>query len=130
RVFVQSPPILRAPAFLILRLLLSVPPIRKAMLRRLTMIGLGYDSSPLFEGNTDYAGQRLPDPVLRSADGDEARLYRLVPNGPFLIHLSDTSAAEVPLPVDHVIRIGKGAWRDDSGFLRRMINAREGWILV
>jgi len=34
-----------------------------------------------------------------------------------------------PRPGCH-IHIGEGAWNDDSGFLRRMTDGREGWILV
>lgn len=129
RIFLQSPPALRAPAFLILRLLLAVAPIRKAMLRRLSMIALGYGPSPLLRPEAKAVGRRLPNPLLHSAGGTMIRLYDLVPNEAFLIHVAD---ADEPIrPLDgHVIRIGSGAYQEPSDMLRKMIDGHDGWILV
>jgi len=130
RIFLQSPKAVRTLAFLALRPLLAVPPIRKIVLQRLTMIDLAYAASPLLRPGSKAIGKRLPNPVLRSPDGSDRRLYELVPNAAFLIHLTDAPADGPPLPLEHVIRIGAHGYRDVAGVLRQMAGRRGEWILV
>lgn len=131
KVFLQAPAGLRAAAFFLLRLGLGIASARKALLRRLTMIGLDYETSPLLETGAKGAGCRLPNPLLvRRADNRETRLYDIVPNAPFILRIAETFADEVSLPVDDMIRIGTGGYDDRSGLLRRLTGGQDGWILV
>lgn len=127
--FLQAPAALRAPAFLLIRLLLAIRPIRRQILRRMTMIGLSYDQSPLLRSGARAVGNRLPNPLLRCPDGTETRLYDIAPNAAFLVHIADEATVDLCVPVQHVIRIGAGAYLDPADLLRSTIGGN-GWILV
>ncbi|MDZ5696107.1 FAD-dependent monooxygenase [Chelativorans sp. M5D2P16] len=85
RLFLQVPSTVRAAAFLFLRLWLSFSGPRKLMIRRATMIGLGYEESPLLVRQDRAAGVRLPNPILRCPEGNRTRLYDLLPNAPVVL---------------------------------------------
>lgn len=130
RMFPQSPAALRTLAFRMVRFVLAIRPVGKAILRRLSMIGIAYDKSPLLPPEDNTAGKRLPNPMLRTPDGREVRLYDLAPNAAFLLNISATDGDQTLPPVEHVIRIGAGALEDPSAILHRLTNGDEGWILV
>jgi hypothetical protein len=130
RTFLQTPPPVRALAFLVLRLGMAAPPLRRRMLRRTTMIDLDYPASPLLDRRERAAGLRLPNLELRSPEGAVIRLHDLLPAAPVILDVAEERpfAAELPLPT--VIRIGPGGHRDRSGRLRGLLGRRDGWILV
>jgi 2-polyprenyl-6-methoxyphenol hydroxylase-like FAD-dependent oxidoreductase len=130
RVFLQVPSPVRTAAFLLLRLWLAIRPFRKLMIRRATMIGLGYQRSPLLDNSDRVAGARLPNPMLRSSEGAKTRLYDLLPNAPAILDIAQERDFSLELPVRHVIRIGRGGYRDPSGMLRGLLDGKDGWILV
>ena len=75
------------------------------------------------------SGRRLPNPLLRSADGEAVHLYDMLPAGAALLDVSDESQPAPDAPVDEVIRVGAGGHHD----FRRPPGAaarRGGWILV
>jgi hypothetical protein len=78
RTLLQAPAALREAAFFVWRLAMRVPPVRRAALRRATMIDLDYPASPILDLDERGAGTRLPNPPLRSPDGTEVRLYDLL----------------------------------------------------
>jgi 2-polyprenyl-6-methoxyphenol hydroxylase-like FAD-dependent oxidoreductase len=130
RLFLQAPRLARGAAFFLLRLLLRARPLRRAMLRRMTMIALDAPPSPLVPRGTRAAGVRLPNPLLRAPDGARVRLHDLLPSGPALLALSCHEIAPVAAPVSSVVRIGPGAHVDPSGSLARLLGRTEGFILV
>jgi 2-polyprenyl-6-methoxyphenol hydroxylase-like FAD-dependent oxidoreductase len=130
RIFLDSPSTIREAAFLLFRLLLRHPRLRRMNLRRTAMLDLDYPVSPLLSGDERSAGVRLPNPLLRSPDGADVRLYDLLPNTPVLLEFSENYDAGIELPVGDVIRFGPGGYREPSGLLRRLLGAREGWVLV
>jgi 2-polyprenyl-6-methoxyphenol hydroxylase-like FAD-dependent oxidoreductase len=131
RTFLDSPSRVRGAAFFLLRLLMRNPTLRRMNLRRMTMLDLEYPSeSPLLVGGDRAAGVRLPNPPLRAPDGAEVRLYDLLPNAPVVLELAEGRDVQVRLPVETVIRIGPGGYREPAGVLRRLLGAEEGWILV
>lgn len=130
RMFLQAPSAVRVAAFLLLRCGLSIAPVRRAMLRRITMIGFGYGKSPLLDRRDRSAGRRLPNPVLHGPEGDEVRLYDLMPNAPAVLRIGATDGAAIGSLRLRVIHIGPGGFTDRSGLLRRMLGGRDGWILV
>jgi 2-polyprenyl-6-methoxyphenol hydroxylase-like FAD-dependent oxidoreductase len=130
RIFLASPWRIRGAAFSLLRLLLRSGRIRRANLRRTAMLDLHYPASPLLDGRERAAGLRLPNPLLRSPDGADVRLYDLLPNAPMIIELVARRDVAVDLPLDAVIRIGTDGYADPSGALSRLLEADEGWILV
>jgi hypothetical protein len=130
RVFLQAPSPVRGGAFSLLGSLLRLPRLRMRMLRRTTMIDLGYPTSPLLDPKERSAGVRLPNPLLRSPDGTEVRLYDLLPYGPVLLEVAEKREVKADLPVEDVIRIGPGGYQDPSGLLRGLLGQRDGWILV
>jgi 2-polyprenyl-6-methoxyphenol hydroxylase-like FAD-dependent oxidoreductase len=130
RLFIQAPRIAREMAWTAMRAMLKVGPLRRRTLRRITMLDLGYDRSPLLRIRHRAAGTRVPDPLLRASDGRTIRLYRLLPVGPVLLDVAHARpfAADPPLP--DVIRIGPGGFEDTAGLLRALLGNRDGWILV
>lgn len=130
RVFLQVPSVVRGAVFLLLRLGLSVAPLRRSMLRRSTMIGFGYGKSPLLDRRDRAAGRRLPNPVLRGPDGNEVRLYDLAPYVPVALRIGKAGEAGTGSSAVHVIRIGPGGFVDRSGMLRELLGGEDGWILV
>ncbi len=129
RFFIQSPAIFRQAALYLFRLLNQMSPVRRRMLRRLTMINLGYKSSPIL-GRERAAGVRLPNPLLRSPQNEEVRLYDLLPNGPVIIDVAKHRDFTSDLPLKDVIRVGPGAYVDPSGLIRSLLPGEDGWILV
>ena len=67
----------RRAVFLLYRLAMRSSRLRRAALRRMTMLDLDYGRSPLLEANDQGAGVRLPNPELRTPDG----AYWLVSGG-------------------------------------------------
>jgi len=130
RIFLDSPSTIREGAFLLFRLLLRHPRLRRMNLRRTAMLDLDYPASPLLSGEERAAGVRLPNPLLRSPDGADVRLYDLLPNAPVLLEFSEGRDPRIELPVDEVVRFGPDGYRDASGQLRRLLGASEGWVLV
>jgi 2-polyprenyl-6-methoxyphenol hydroxylase-like FAD-dependent oxidoreductase len=136
RIFMAAPPLVRRTAWLFLRTMLKVPHLRRTGLRRVAMLDLDYPASPLLE-DAAAAGVRLPNPLLHSPDGQALRLYDLLPAGPVLLDvaahdrkLPDLRAGYGPMPAPDVIRIGYGGHAEPAGLLRRLLDGRDGWILV
>jgi len=130
RAFLQTPAPLRLAAFALLRVALSAPGLQRAALRRMSMIDLGYEASPLIDPNESAAGLRLPDPLLWRPDGSPVRLYDLLPYAPVLIEVAEKRSFGDDLPLEDVLRIGPGALFDPGGTLRGLLGGRDGWILV
>jgi 2-polyprenyl-6-methoxyphenol hydroxylase-like FAD-dependent oxidoreductase len=130
RTFLQTPPPLRAAAFLLLRLGLALPPLRRRMLRRTTMIDLDCPASPLLDARERAAGVRLPNLELRSPEGAVSRLHDLLPAAPVILDIAEERPFAARLPLPTVICIGPGGHRDRSGRLRGLLGHRDGWILV
>jgi len=133
RAILDVPPAVRALAFVVLRTLLRLRPLRRRMLRRTAMLDLHYPaSSPLLERGVRSAGERLPDVLLRHADGRETRLHRLLPYAPSIIVVGTNAEAtpDVEEEGSTVVRIGPAAWDDPSGLLARLLPGRTGWIGV
>lgn len=130
RALLLPPPPVRATAFFLLRTMLRWPRLRTRMFRRTTMINLGYPASPILDARLRSAGARLPNVRLRSPDGKEVRIYDLLPCGPTILDVADHREFAEELPVEHVLRIGPGGYRDAAGLLRRLLHGKDGWILV
>jgi 2-polyprenyl-6-methoxyphenol hydroxylase-like FAD-dependent oxidoreductase len=130
RVFLDSPAVVRGTAFALLRLLLRSRRIRRRSLRRTAMLDLDYPASPLLDATLRAAGKRLPNSLLRTSDGQEVRLYALLPNAPVLIQLGPPHEPGPDLPVDRVIRVGRGAYHEPAELLRGLLGAEQGWLLV
>jgi 2-polyprenyl-6-methoxyphenol hydroxylase-like FAD-dependent oxidoreductase len=130
RTFLDSPAFMREGAFALFRLLLRNRRLRRLNLRRTAMLDLDYPASPLLSKKERAAGVRLPNPLLRSPDGPEIRLYDLLPNAPVMLELREAHDVRIDLSVEEVIRIGPGGYGDRSGLLRRLLGAEEGWMLV
>jgi 2-polyprenyl-6-methoxyphenol hydroxylase-like FAD-dependent oxidoreductase len=130
RGFLQAPAVGRSAVFYLLRLAMRIPAVRRRALRRMTMLDLGYSDSPLLRPGDRAAGMRLPNPLLRTSDGCDIRLYDLLPTGPALLDLSGRVDATTTLPVDAVICIGRDGHRDPEGLLSRLLRGRPGWILM
>jgi 2-polyprenyl-6-methoxyphenol hydroxylase-like FAD-dependent oxidoreductase len=131
RIYLQSPSWARRITFAVQRTAMRVPRIEQAALRRMSMIDLRLPPSTLLPAER-AAGVRLPDPLLRAADGTERRLHDLLPLGAALLEVTDASDRGVAegFPVDAVLRIGRGGYLDRTGLLRRLLDGRDGWILV
>jgi 2-polyprenyl-6-methoxyphenol hydroxylase-like FAD-dependent oxidoreductase len=133
RVLMQTPATIRDVVFTLVRVALRVPRLRRAALRRATMIDLDYPASPILNSGERKAGIRLPDVMLRSPDGEDVRLYSLLPDGPALIsierqgepapHLSDVG-------VDTVIRVGAGSFGDPRGVLHRLLGIDRAAVVL
>ncbi|WP_393915944.1 FAD-dependent monooxygenase [Halostreptopolyspora alba] len=135
RLFLQMPPAVRGGILRLAPLLAGIPPLRRSMLRRMTMLNLTCPLSPLLDYEERAAGKRLPNPLLRSPGGGRIRLYDLLPSGPALVEVAIDRAfgADVDreaLPLSRVVRIGPGGHDDPTDALRRLLGAQEGWILV
>lgn len=133
RTFLQAPSLIRELAFVLLRGLMAIPPVRRRNLRRTTMLDLNYPASPLLDDGVRSAGARLPNVRLRAPDGAEVRLYDLLPLGPALLEVAeDRDLPPIPAPAEPVkkIRIGRGGYADPAGGLRRLLGSGHGWILV
>jgi 2-polyprenyl-6-methoxyphenol hydroxylase-like FAD-dependent oxidoreductase len=130
RAFVTVPAPVRALAFVVWRLGIRIPPLRRRNLRRATMIDLGYSTSSLLDPGAQAAGVRLPDPLLRTTAGEEVRLYRLLGYRPVLLEVGEVERIEPHPAIAAVIRIGPGGHSDPSGLLRGLLGGRDGWILV
>lgn len=135
RTIVQTPAVVREVVFLLWRQAFKVGRIRSRALRRATMIDLDYPPSGLLDTHERSAGVRLPNPLLRSPEGEEVRLYNLLPYAPTLLDVSEESEPPNSLPVDglpveKVLRVGAGGYRDASGLLRGLLGGEAGWILV
>jgi 2-polyprenyl-6-methoxyphenol hydroxylase-like FAD-dependent oxidoreductase len=131
RVYLQSPAWARRIAFALQRTAMRVPPIERAALRRMTMIDLRSPPSTLLPAER-AAGVRLPDVLLRATDGTERRLHDLLPLGAALLEVTDASAPGTAegLPVEAVIRVGRGGYVDRTGRIRGLLDGQDGWILV
>jgi 2-polyprenyl-6-methoxyphenol hydroxylase-like FAD-dependent oxidoreductase len=130
KAFLQTPLPLRSAAFLMLRFMLNIAPLRKSSLQRATMIDLKLPGSPLINPDENLAGVRMPNPLLISPDGEETRLYDLLPYGAALIALSKDDVDIMSLPVAAVIQITPGAFRDTGEVLREYTGGKDGYILV
>ncbi len=130
RAFLQAPAVVRQGAFLLFRSLLRILRLRRMILRRTAMLDLDYPASPLLRRRERAAGVRLPNPLLRAPDGQAVRLYELLPNAPVILEVAEERAFAAELPVEHVIRIGRGGYEEPTGLLRKLLGRRDGWILV
>ncbi|MHB0934790.1 MAG: FAD-dependent monooxygenase [Armatimonadota bacterium] len=130
RIFLQAPRFFRDLAFFLLRQALVSARFRRAALRRTAMIDLDYPASPLLHAEELSAGVRLPNPLLQSPDGNQARLYHLLPNRPVILDVAEDRAFSTALPVADVLMIGPRRYRDASGLLRGLLGGQDGWILV
>ncbi|WP_046471298.1 FAD-dependent oxidoreductase [Allosalinactinospora lopnorensis] len=131
--FLQAPLIVRTGMLRFVPAMFAVPHLRRLNLRRVAMLDLTCPASPLMDHEERAAGMRLPNPLLRSAEGADVRLYDLLPNGAALIEVGRGAGADVSegdLPVDKVVRIGPGGYFDPTGLLRGLLREQEGWILV
>lgn len=130
RIFLQTPVAFRAAAFSLNRMLLKSGRIRRRILRRMTMINLDYPPSPILDRQERSAGIRLPNPVLRTQDGKNVRLYDLLPNGPAIIDVAKARDFSPDLPVKDIVQIGPGAYLDPTGLISRLLGGTDGWVLV
>lgn len=134
RTFLLSPRLIRAAAFVLVRAMMSIAPLRRNALRRATMIGIRYPASALLDASAPSAGVRLPNVVLRGPDGANCRLYDLLSYGPALLSHGSTqdSEAEELAHMPHIkrIHIGQGGYIDASGKLPALLDGNVGWILV
>jgi 2-polyprenyl-6-methoxyphenol hydroxylase-like FAD-dependent oxidoreductase len=130
RLFLQGPAPVRQAAMLALGVALRKGGVQRKVVRRLAMIDLGYSRSPILDDDEPAAGRRLPDPLLRSDDDVEVRLYDLLPNGPAILEVSGVDNVTEVDGVEAVIRIGAGGYRDPSGLIRELLDGQDGWILV
>jgi hypothetical protein len=130
RAFLQVPSAVRSAAFLLVRRWLALSGPRKLMIRRATMIGFGYDESPLLDQKSRAAGVRLPNPLLHSPTGTDVRLYDILPNAPAILDVGGRAEAAGELPIEHIIRIGRNGFEDRSGLLRGLLGGEDGLILV
>jgi hypothetical protein len=130
RLFLQAPARGRQAAFAVVRALFRVRHLQRPGLRGSAMFGHDYPDSPLLDGGERCAGVRLPNPLLRARDGRGVRLYDLLLTGPVIIDVAGDRGARDDLPLEHVIRVGVGAYRDPAGLLRALLGGADGWILV
>jgi 2-polyprenyl-6-methoxyphenol hydroxylase-like FAD-dependent oxidoreductase len=130
KIFLQTPSPVRSAAFILQRTALRVGKLRRKLLRRASMIDSDYPASPILEGDDPVAGVRLPNPILRSADGETVRLYDLLPNAPMLIEIAGYRRFRADLPVETVVRIGHGGYEEPAGLLGNLLDGKKGWILV
>jgi 2-polyprenyl-6-methoxyphenol hydroxylase-like FAD-dependent oxidoreductase len=128
RVLLLPPPFIRATVFFLLRAMLRIRRVRTRMLRRTTMINLGYPASPILDAAERCAGLRLPNVVVRSPDGKSVRLYDLLACGPTMLDVTEHRDFAAELPVEHVLRIGPGGYHDPSGLLRRLLGGKDGFL--
>jgi 2-polyprenyl-6-methoxyphenol hydroxylase-like FAD-dependent oxidoreductase len=130
RFVLQAPGALRRAAFALQRAAVTVPRVRRLLLRRMTMLDLDYPPSRLLDARELAAGVRLPNPRLRHADGTPQRLHDLLGPRPALVQVGGAAhpAAELPLP--DVVRVGPGGVEDPGGGLRRLLGGADGWLLV
>jgi 2-polyprenyl-6-methoxyphenol hydroxylase-like FAD-dependent oxidoreductase len=129
RTFILAPAFVRELGFFAFRRLMRARLVRRRILRSVTMIDLDYPASPLLDGRERSAGVRLPNPLLRRADGGTVRLYDLLPAGPVLLEVGEGTNVR-PEAVAAVIRIGRNALTDPTGLVRGLLGGRDGWILV
>ena len=129
RLFIGAPPVVRDGAWLFLRMLMASPRLRRRGLRRFTMLDLSYPSSPLLDRRARAAGERLPNPMLRTPDGQRMRLYSLLPSAPLILEIAEEEGPAVPIPIAR-LRIAPEHYRDPAGVLRRLLGDHDGWILV
>ncbi len=132
RTFLATPPVVREAAWAGLRTLMGIARLRRALLRRTAMVDVEYPPSPLLGRRDRAAGVRLPNPLLSGPEGRHVRLYELLPNAPVLLDVGQEACASESedLPVERVIRIGRGGYEDPSGLLRGLLADLDGWILV
>jgi 2-polyprenyl-6-methoxyphenol hydroxylase-like FAD-dependent oxidoreductase len=132
RVFLQTPGVVRAAGFALLRLALAVPRLHRANLRRMAMIDLDYPASALLDSGDAAAGVRLPNVVLHPPAGPPVRLHDLLPPGAALLAVGGAAESPMPpdLPVAAALRIGPGHHLEPGGRLRRLLGSDGGWILV
>jgi 2-polyprenyl-6-methoxyphenol hydroxylase-like FAD-dependent oxidoreductase len=134
RLALQTPPLVRRAVFLLWGAALGIAPLRRAALRRMAMIDLGYDTSPLLERGVPSAGKRLPNPLLQPgaapAGSPGVRLHDLLPEVASILAVGEERELPSGLPVQTVIRIGPGGYRDPSGVISGLLPGGRGWILV
>ncbi|MBE3000690.1 FAD-dependent monooxygenase [Nocardiopsis sp. HNM0947] len=136
RIGIQAPRAVRSAALTVMRVAMAVPAARNRGLRRLAMLDRGYTRSPLLDPADRAAGVRLPDPVLRDAEGAPLRLHDALPTGAVLLRLgAQGSTAGHAAPTDHVegipiLHIGSDGHDAPSRTLRTLLGAPQGWILV
>jgi 2-polyprenyl-6-methoxyphenol hydroxylase-like FAD-dependent oxidoreductase len=139
RLVLQAPSVARRGAFALQRAALRIPAVRRRALRRLGMLDLHLPASPLLPADDPAAGARLPDPVVTTPRGSTVRLQRLLPVGWALLEVDpdrtgpgveQQPGAARGLPVEAVLRFGRGGLTDRSGTVARLLHDAEGWILV
>ncbi|QBI21309.1 hypothetical protein ER308_18190 [Egibacter rhizosphaerae] len=135
RAMLQTPAPARAAGFAAAGAMLGVSGSARRALRRTAMLDLHYPASPLLDGAERAAGRRLPNPWLRSTDGELVRLHDRLPLGAALIAVGDTGSAHLALlaehaPVDAVVAVGPSGYEESTGVLTRLLGASRGWILV
>ncbi|TVP42062.1 MAG: FAD-dependent oxidoreductase [Gemmatimonadales bacterium] len=134
RLALQTPPAIRSAVFLLWGAALGVAPLRRAALRRTAMIDLGYGASPLLRRGISAAGRRLPNPVLQDGGAPPGspgvRLHDLLPDAAAILSVGEDRELPAGLPVQAVIRIGGGGFRDPSGVISGLVPGGRGWILI
>jgi 2-polyprenyl-6-methoxyphenol hydroxylase-like FAD-dependent oxidoreductase len=130
RLFLQAPSFLRGGALALLGAALRIDRVQRRMVRTLAMIEPGYPASSILRPGDRSAGTRLPNPLLRSPDGDAVRLYDLLPRGAAILAVAAPEGADLDWPVERVVRIGDGGYHDATRVLRGLVGGRGGWILV
>jgi hypothetical protein len=127
-VFLQSPALFREAAFFAFRHLLRVGFLRRAFLRRATMIDLDLPSSPLVDESARAAGVRLPNVLLQAVDGTRVRLYDLLPVGQSMLYVGRWTPAP-PIQEDR-LHIGPDGYADVTGVLSSLTGTEAGIICV
>jgi len=134
RLALQTPPLVRRAVFLLWGAALGIAPLRRVALRRMAMIDLGYGTSPLLERGVPSAGKRLPNPLLQPgaapAGSPGVRLHDLLPEVASILAVGEERELPSGLPVQTVIRVGPGGYRDPSGIISGLLPGGRGWILV
>lgn len=130
RIFLQSPAWLRRMAFGLLNRALKFPLTRSRMLRRISMIDLGYRDSPILGRDHRANGQRLPNVLLQRSDGSTVRLYDLMEYETTLIGVGNASPIAPEQSGCAVISLNRSEFADRSGRLARLLGSQDGWILV
>ncbi|MFN3649813.1 MAG: FAD-dependent monooxygenase [Armatimonadota bacterium] len=113
---VFAPRLLRLLALGLARTAAGVRPLRRPLMRRLTMLAGSYRQSPLFPARGGPAGERVPDVELQGLRGS-SRLHPLLGLGPALLFLDHPPVEVDPAFGIPTIPIGRDGWIDPSGLL-------------
>lgn len=120
---VLAPPVVQAVGGAVAPVLLSVKPVRRYLLRRVTMLATRYRRSPLLAPGA--TAERVPDVELRGPSG-RRRLHELLGTDPALLFLD---RPPVEIADVRAVGIGEGGWDDPSGLLAKRFG-RDRVLLV